>query len=124
MVANWPRYCRVTDMVVDEPTIDVAFSNDRKHRVVVTENDDSFLISGVVIRRSIVSSLSDLPPQMWLRNRAVSLVGFRIDRRGRLIGESCLPKAGISPDEFQLYVRTVAIECDRFEYHLTGSDAE
>ena len=51
-------------------------------------------------------------------------MGFRIDHRGRVVGEAWVPKAGLSAAEFQLYLRTAAVECDRFEYVLTGRDAE
>jgi hypothetical protein len=52
------------------------------------------------------------------------LVGFRIDRQHRLVGEAWIPKAGLVAEEFQLYVRMLAAECDRFEYALTGKDVE
>lgn len=46
------------------------------------------------------------------------------DRRGRLVGEAWVPKAGLTGHEFQLYVRHLAVEADRFEYRLTGRDFE
>lgn len=124
MVAKWSKYCSSPDLVVDGAHVDVAFNDNRSHRITVNENDDEFLFRAFIVRQSVVSSLPDLPTQIWLRNRAISLVGFRIDRKGRLVGEAWLPKAGLTADEFQLYVRTVAVECDRFEYILTGRDAE
>jgi hypothetical protein len=90
----------------------------------VTEENDVYSLSAVVVRQRTVASLPELPVHTWLRNRAVPLVGFRIDRRNRLVGEAWIPKAGLTAEEFQLYVRTVAIECDRFEYLLTGQDIE
>ena len=51
-------------------------------------------------------------------------VGLRIDDKNRLVGELWLPKVDLTSDEFQFGVRTVAIECDRFEYELTGADRE
>ena len=68
--------------------------------------------------------MPDLPIQVWLRNRATALVGFRIDSRGRLVGEALVPKAGLTAEEFQIYVRAVAVQCDRLEYLLTGRDQE
>ena len=52
------------------------------------------------------------------------MIEFRVDRRGRLVGEAWVPKPGLDADEFLLYVRRVAEECDRFEYILTGRDVE
>ncbi len=124
MAANWLPFCDARDLVANEPYIDVAFGDDRKHRVHVQDEKDAYLLSAFVVRQSVVASHTDLPVQTWLRNRAVALVGFRIDRRGRLVGEAWVPKVELTPEEFQLYVRAVAVECDRFEYLLTGRDSE
>ena len=62
--------------------------------------------------------------RIWKRNRATQLVGFRIDDRSRLVAEAWVLKIGVTPEEFQLYVRTVAKESDRFEFLLTGRDVE
>jgi hypothetical protein len=59
----------------------------------------------------------------WRRNRGTELVGFHIDRRRRLMGVTWVPKAGLAEAEFQLCVRTLATECDRYEFELTGQDA-
>ena len=60
----------------------------------------------------------------WERNRASSLVGFRVDDRGRLVGESWVPTPGLTRDEFLFYLRSAAAACDLFEYQLTGKDRE
>jgi hypothetical protein len=49
---------------------------------------------------------------------------FRPDAGGRLIGETWLPKADLGSEEFQLHLRTLAEECDRYEHQLTGGDFE
>ena len=124
MNTKWTRYCQAKDLTSDGTNVDVTFGDERHHRITIKEKDDRFLFRAFVVRQTVVSKLDDLPLQIWLRNRAVSLVGFRIDRKGRLVGEAWLPKVGLTAEEFQLYVRTVAVECDRFEYILTGRDAE
>jgi hypothetical protein len=124
MAADWVRFCRAKDLSIDESHIDVGLGNERQHRVTVEEGDDTYLISAFVVRQAVVASLPDLPIQSWLRNRVTALVGFRIDRQGRLVAEASVPKMGLTAGEFQLYVRTVAVESDRFEYILTGRDVE
>ena len=124
MIDSWLPLCDAPDFAASDPHVDVTFADGRTHRVTVEDQTDAYFLSGFVVRQSIVGALPDLPIQTWLRNRTVSLVGFRIDRRGRLVGEAWLPKAGLTANEFQLYVRTIAVECDRFEYLLTGRDAE
>ena len=125
MAADWVRLCsQAEDLAVSEPHVDVMFGDGRRHRVTVKDEGDSYLISGCVARQAVVTSIHDLPVRAWTRNRATQLVGFRIDRRLRLVGEAWLPKEGITREEFQLYLRRVAYECDRFEYLLSGRDAE
>jgi hypothetical protein len=111
-------------MMVEGNYVEVKFGDDRRHRVLVEESDHEYRLSAIVVRPTVVRSTPGLPVMAWLRNRANSLVGFRIDRRERLVGEAWVPKVSLSQDEFQLYVRTVAAECDRFEYALTGKDIE
>ena len=124
MVADWTPFCEASDLTCDENRIEVAFGDDRSHIVTVETRSDSFILRAIVVRQATVLSHPDLPVQAWLRNRAVSLVGFRIDQKNRLVGEAWIPRVGLTAEEFQLFVRTVAIECDRFEYVLTGRDVE
>ncbi len=124
MAADWGRLCRAKDLEVDEHYIDVKCSGERRQRIAVEDQGDAYMISAIVVRQAVVASLPDLPIQAWLRNRALMLVGFRIDRQNRLVGEAWIPKAGLVAEEFQLYVRLLATECDRFEYALTGKDVE
>lgn len=124
MVAEWSKFCQAPDLAVEGPHIVITFGDDRRHRVTVEEEADQYFLRAFVVRQATVDSLPNLPIQVWERNRAVSLVGFRIDNRRRLVGEAWIPKAGVTESEFQLYVRTLAIEADRFEYALTGRDVE
>jgi len=124
MAAEWVRLCRAKHLAVDEPYVDVEFAEGRRHRVSVEDRDGTYLITAFVVRRAVVTSLADLPLRVWLRNRATQLVGFRFDRQSRLVAEAWVPKAGLTAEEFQLYVRVVAAESDRFEYVLTGRDIE
>jgi hypothetical protein len=124
MAADWLRLCQSPDLSIDEPYVDVQFQDGRHQRIEVEEHDDVYLLTAFVARQAIVSSLPDLPGQAWLRNRATQLVGFRIDQRRRLIGEAWVPKAGLTAEQLMLYLRTVAVECDRFEYAVSGRDIE
>lgn len=124
MNADWKSLCSAEDMIVEDADVVINFGDDRSHRVRVRETDDEFVLRAFVVRQSVVASIPDLPIQVWQRNRAATLMGFRIDKRGRLVGEAWIPKAGLSGEEFQLYVRHLAVESDRFEYRLTGRDSE
>jgi hypothetical protein len=124
MAVNWKSFCDASDLTVEHSDVLISFGDDRSHRVRVSESDDEFLLRAFVVRQAVVASITDLPLQVWQRNRAVSLMGFRIDKRRRLVGEAWVPKAGLTGSEFQLYLRHLAVEADRFEYALTGRDSE
>jgi hypothetical protein len=124
-MSEWKQYCRGAEgLSVDGTNITVVFPDERRHRVAVTETGDSYELSSVVVRRSALDGIEDAALRAWRRNRVSQLVGFRIDHRERLVGEAWVPRVGLRPDEFVLYVRRVASECDLLEYHLTGRDIE
>jgi len=124
MTASWHSFCDVSDLLPSDSGISVKFSDGRAHLILVEDQSEAYFLRGTVVRKGVVASIPDLTINTWLRNRTVALVGFRIDSRDRLVGEAWIPKAGLTAEEFQLYVRTVAVECDRFEYQLTGKDVE
>ena len=121
---SWHRLCRGRDFRVDDATVEVTFHEGRRHRVTVEEVDEEYRLTALVARRRDVADVRNLPMQTWLRNRGTALVGFRIDGRGAAVGEAWVPKVGLTAEEFQVYVRAVATESDRFEYALTGKDVE
>ena len=126
MTADWTQLCKAArDLRVDGKTVEVSFAGGRHHALSIEDVGDAYRVIGLVARASVTSSLlPDLALEVWRRNRATTLAGFRIDQRGRLLGESLIPKPGLSAAEFQQWIRIVAAECDRFEHALTGKDAE
>lgn len=124
MAREWTRWCKGQGLRVDGEEIEVRFADERHHRVRVDDEGDELRVVGVVARQSVVAGLRDVAVRAWRRNRSTQLVGFRIDEKGRLVGEARVPKAGLSPEELTIYVRQVATECDRLEYLLTGKDVE
>ena len=124
MGADWIPLCRARDLTLHDNHIDVSFADGRHHRVDITDEGEVYRIRGIVVRRATVTSILNLPIQIWKRNRTMHLVGFRIDRKMRLVGEAWAAKPNLIAEEFQSYLRTVAAACDRFEYILTGKDIE
>jgi hypothetical protein len=111
-------------MSVDEDGFEMATIGERRQRIKVRETEDKIELTGIVARPSAVGGIPDVALRAWRRNRAMQLVGFRFDQKGRLIGESWVPKAGLTRGEFLLCAKRIAHECDLFEYHLTGKDQE
>jgi hypothetical protein len=125
MTSDWGAYCTSNDLAIDGDQITVSFTDERSHRVTVTEEPHQLHLEAIVVRPATVRSLkADLAALIWERNRTATLVGFRIDERDRLVCQAWMPKAGLTAEEFRAYVRTVAVESDRLEYELTGKDIE
>ncbi|CAN5487669.1 hypothetical protein BH09SUM1_BH09SUM1_18860 [soil metagenome] len=125
---EWPKYCRARDLAVEGNRVAVSFTSGRSQKVAVTDEGESIRLSAIVAARATIAKMVEKPANLailaWQRNRATGLVGFRIDERGRLVGEALVPRVGLTAEEFQIYLRTVASECDRFEFLLTGKDVE
>lgn len=122
---DWRRLCAgASDITQDPNGLTVDFANGRRQRLDVRETDDAIELRGVVVRRAIAEQLSDGPLAAWERNRASRLVGFRVDDRGRIVGEAWVPTAGLTRGEFLYYVRSAAVACDLFEFQLAGHDRE
>jgi hypothetical protein len=123
VTAEWVRLARSKDVTIEESTANVLLA-ERSHRVSITDEGGAFRLRAVVARPAAVATMTDPVLFAWSRNRASRLVGFRVDERGRLIGECLVPKTGVTPAEFQLYLRTLAAESDRLEHLVTGKDVE
>lgn len=124
-MSDWRRMSREAGFTVAGDEIEVTFADSRKHRVTVEEGSDrrGLRLSAVAARPAMVPDDPEGPHvHAWKRNRFSDLVGFKIDGRGRLVGEAWVPLAGLDAEEWALYVRTVARACDRVEYLLSGRD--
>jgi len=123
--SDWKRWCRGhADIALAGDAVVVTFVGERHHRVEVVDAGEAYELTGLVARHLALKSVPNAHLRAWERNRATQLVGFRVDRRGRLVGNAWAPKPGMGADEFLHYVRRVALECDRFEFILTGKDNE
>jgi hypothetical protein len=120
-VLDWRQWCvGLHDISVDRDGVEVVTADERRRRVAIRETADTFELTGIAVGRAAIDAIPDAPLRAWRRNRAMQLVGFRFDHKNRLVGETWIPKAGLNRDEFLLYVKRVAAECDLFEYNLTG----
>jgi hypothetical protein len=124
MKTDWRELSRTAGLILLDGGVEVRFDSGRRQRVDVEDGGDALLVRSVAAHAAVVKEVEDPAMLAWVRNRSVSLVGFRVDERGRMIGEAWILKAGLTAAEFQLYVHTVASECDRFEFQLTGRDVE
>lgn len=124
MATEWSEFCKASEFTCRDGAVEVQLRDGRRQSVAVEDHGDFYLLRSTVARAAAVQQTSEAILRAWERNRSVFLVGFRIDARGRMIGEARLPKIGLTAEEWQFTVIHVAQECDRFEFQLTGQDSE
>ena len=98
-----------------------------RHQIIAMEQRDHlYVFTSVVLgTRSVTKDVQQwrrLARLVWERNALHQLVTFRFDRRNRLVGQIQHQADFLDPEELELYVNTLARECDRLEYLLTGRD--
>jgi hypothetical protein len=120
-IAEWQEWCKADDLVVDGSSVEVTVGRSRKHRITIEDCGEALRLLGVVVG-SRRSGMDGLEVDVWQRNRRQMLVGMRFDKQDRLVGESWVPKVGLTRVEFLVYLRALAKECDRLEFQLTGED--
>ncbi len=126
MTTDWRSLCTSPRLEFAGDHVTVTFDGGRRHRVRVIETPDTFELHAIVARSSAIAEMrgQPLPVRVWAHNRAAQLVSFRVDTRGRVCAVGWVAKAGLTAEEFQLVLRRVAAESDRFEFLLTGKDVE
>lgn len=128
---EWHRLCLADDVAIDGDTVTLTFRSERTQRVKVEAREHDYRLTSTVVgaaaRRGVEERLGPdgaarLALRVFERNRSAPLVGFRIAASGKLAAEAYCPIAGVTREEFLVYLRAVAREADRMEYLLTGQD--
>ena len=100
----------------------------RSQTVRVSQDEDRYVFRSVVLSAPAATRTRShrrrIAYRAWRRNGSKPLVTFAFDDKDRLIGLIEVPAATLDHEELDLYIETLARECDRFEYALTGADKE
>ncbi len=98
----------------------------RTQRVLLEVAGADYLFTSVVLGRMAVTKRrkrwNELALLAWQRNADQQLVTFAFDRNDRLVGLIRHPMDTLDLEELELYVNSLAWDCDRFEYLLSGED--
>lgn len=124
MPTEWLRLCRGEGLSVEGDAVNVSFPDARRHCVRLAESADALCLSAVVVgaARAVEAEANEVV--VWKRNQGTRLTSFRLDTRGRIVGEAFMPVVGLTAEAVRFRVRIVAEECDQFERALTGRDVE
>ena len=100
----------------------------RRQKVRVDVRGENCRFTSVVLPAGEVTRTDERWRQLariaWQRNVETDVVTFTFDRRHRLIGRIQHPAATLDAPELEFYLRTIARECDRFKYLLSGLDCD
>lgn len=99
--------------------------NGRSQTVQLALRRNQYVFSSVVARICDLNKKEDrksLAYRLWRRNALKPVVTFDIDDRERVIGWIALPIERTHSKDLKFYIESLARECDRFEYILTGTD--
>ena len=131
LIARIDRLSRRSDRgwTLEGDTIQVSLrEGGRSQTVRVSQEEDRYVFRSVVLSSSSATRTRNrrrrVAYRAWRRNGSKPLVTFAFDDEDRLIGLIEVPAATLDHEELDLYIETLARECDRFEYVLTGVDAE
>jgi hypothetical protein len=105
----------------------VALGRTLRSQVIKFDREgDDYVLSSTVLGAANVTRNDqrwrELALLVWERNAAHDIVTFAFDRTDRLIGLIRCPSPTLQAEALHLYISTLARECDRFEYVLTGKD--
>ena len=100
----------------------------RTQKVELLREGDRYIFRSVVLPSAMVTRKPDrwrkIVYRTWRRNGSKELIIFAFSKNNTLIGSIEAPASTLDSQEIDLYIQTVAKECDRFEYALTGKDHE
>ena len=100
----------------------------RRHRVRFRRQNGMYLFYAVVVGTDFVTRdvkrWNELAHRVWRRNAIRQIVSFSFDEQDRLIGVITQPAATLDAAELRFHIETLARECDRLEYVLTGENVE
>ena len=110
-------------------TVQVQLSQgDRRHRVRFQRQDGMYVFYAIVVGADFVTrdlkKWNELAHRVWRRNAIRQIVSFSFDEHDRVIGVIKQPITTLDAAELRFHIETLARECDRLEYVLTGEDVE
>jgi len=111
---------------VRERLVMTVVTGPRAQKISIVKQDANYVLTSVVLGTMKVTKTHkrwrELARLAWHRNAEHQLVTFAFDKNDRLVGQIRHPVDHLDYEELEIYVRSLARECDRFEYLLSGDD--
>lgn len=102
----------------------VSFAGGRKQAITVKRLASRYRLTSNVLHKARVEQLGRLNilKTLWTRNRLSNLVGFKLDRSGKVVGYIEHLADTLDPSDLAYSIEVLARECDRLEFILSGVD--
>lgn len=100
----------------------------RTQKVYIRRGGDMYVFHSLVTKRAYFNKKSksfkrDVVFRSWRKNALSDLVSFSFNDKGQLVGTIEQPVGTVDHEEIEIYINSLARECDRFEYALMGDDS-
>lgn len=104
--------------------LSVEFLSGRQQRIYIDRKGAYYKIWSISLHKSKVQEIGEtkIIQDLWFKNRQTDVVGFCIDKKGRLVGSIQQLAEAIDKEELIFYIHILAKECDRLEYLFSGKD--
>ena len=87
MQPEWKNYCRTDGLKIEVNGIQVSLDTGRRQNVLVDDEVETFHLISIIATKAIIDRLVDASIRAWQRNHSATLVSFRVDHKGRMVGE-------------------------------------
>lgn len=109
-----------------EQVVITVVTGQRSQKITIAKHNRNYVLTSVVLGtlkvKKTLKRWRELARLAWHRNAEHQLVTFAFDQKDRLVGQIRHPVDHLDYEELKIYVRSLARECDRFEYLLSGED--
>ena len=104
--------------------VTISFTRDGRSQIIhLAQRDRRYRFYSIVAHANDVNEDRRLLAfRIWRRNGLKPVVLFLLNDRDQVMGLIDQPVGSMHTRELKFYLETLARECDRFEYILTGSD--
>ena len=100
--------------------------NNRTQKIKIIKDEKYYVLTSVVAEMSELKNMghnkNDIIQQVWEANRNIDLINLTIDDENNIVGRLEFLAEYLDPAEFVYSVKQLSMECDKYEFALTGED--
>jgi len=106
--------------------LELNLGNNRKQTIAISKSDNYYIFKSTIAHLSELKKLghdkNDIIKYLWEINRDIDFINFTIDENNNIIGRLEFMAKCLDPEEFVHSIKQLSMECDKYEFALTGDD--